>query len=209
MRSARTCAPMRAADRLRTTCAVCRRRTRVTDSGSRNGRAVGRGEANSLWAILNLAYENGQLALGAKHPRTSTTHSLVIYFVALCHSICGNRAVPSRRAPSVTSPNFPRAFRTARVAVGIPQEAFDTVSSRTYVSILERGVNVPTLTKIDALVRVLGLHPLTVLTLAYAGSPSSEEISKLQELVAGEIASLGVTAFSPNSLPRGKTRSIK
>lgn len=94
-----------------------------------------------------------------------------------------------------------------RVAVGIPQEAFDTVSSRTYVSILERGVNVPTLTKIDALVRVLGLHPLTVLTLAYASSPSFEEISKLQELVAGEIAGLGLSGFSPNSLPRGKTRS--
>ena len=117
--------------------------------------------------------------------------------------------MPSRRAPPVKPLNFPRAFRTARVAVGIPQEAFDTVSSRTYVSILERGVNVPTLTKIDALVRVLGLHPLTVLTLAYASSPSSEEISKLQELVAGEIASLGLTEFSPNSLPRGKTRSIK
>jgi transcriptional regulator with XRE-family HTH domain len=83
------------------------------------------------------------------------------------------------------------------------------VSSRTYVSILERGVNVPTLTKIDALVRVLGLHPLTVLTLAYASSPSSEEIGKVQELVAGEIANLGLTAFSPKSLPRGKTRSTK
>ncbi len=93
--------------------------------------------------------------------------------------------------------------------MGIPQEAFDTVSSRTYVSILERGVNVPTLTKIDALVRVLGLHPLTVLTLAYASSPSSEEIGKLQEVVAGEIASLGLTVFSPNSLPRGKTRSTR
>ena len=117
--------------------------------------------------------------------------------------------MPSRRAPPVSAPNFPRAFRTARVAVGIPQEAFDTVSSRTYVSILERGVNVPTLTKIDALVRVLGLHPLTVLTLAYANSPSSEEVSKLQELVAREIASLGLAAFSPNSLPRGKTRGSK
>ncbi|WP_418156267.1 hypothetical protein ABL842_22645 [Variovorax paradoxus] len=70
-------------------------------------------------------------------------------------------------------------------------------------------MNVPTLTKIDALVRVLGLHPLTVLTLAYASSPSSEEIGKLQEVVAGEIASLGLTVFSPNSLPRGKTRSTR
>ena len=115
--------------------------------------------------------------------------------------------MPSRRVSPTPAPNFPRAFRTARVAVGIPQEAFDTVSSRTYVSILERGVNAPTLRKIDELVRVLGLHPLTVLTLAYLSSPSSEEVSKVHERVATEIASLGLTAFSPNSLPRGRARS--
>ncbi|MDM0008448.1 helix-turn-helix transcriptional regulator [Variovorax sp. J22G73] len=114
--------------------------------------------------------------------------------------------MPSRRVPAVLPPDFPRAFRTARVAVGIPQEAFDTVSSRTYVSILERGVNVPTLTKIDALVRVLGLHPLTVLTLAYANSPCAEEIQALQAHVAAEIESLGLSNFSPASLPRGKPR---
>jgi transcriptional regulator with XRE-family HTH domain len=92
--------------------------------------------------------------------------------------------------------------------VGLPQEAFDSVSSRTYVSILERGVNVPTLTKIDELARVLSLHPLTVLTLAYVSSPSSEDIRKVQERVAAEIASLGITQFSPKSLPRGRTRNL-
>ncbi|WP_436315034.1 helix-turn-helix domain-containing protein [Variovorax sp. LjRoot84] len=115
--------------------------------------------------------------------------------------------MPSRRAPPVPPPNFPRAFRAARVAVGISQEAFDTVSSRTYVSILERGVNVPTLTKIDALVRVLGLHPLTVLTLAYANSPSTNDVSKVLELVADEVASLHLDKFSEASLPRGRTRT--
>jgi hypothetical protein len=45
MRSALTCAPMRAADRLRTTCADCRGPDRVTDTGNRNGRAIGSGEA--------------------------------------------------------------------------------------------------------------------------------------------------------------------
>ncbi|CAN7713746.1 helix-turn-helix transcriptional regulator [Variovorax sp. LjRoot130] len=93
------------------------------------------------------------------------------------------------------------------MAVGISQEAFDTVSSRTYVSILERGVNVPTLTKIDALVRVLGLHPLTVLTLAYANSPSTNDVSKVLELVADEVASLHLDKFSEASLPRGRTRT--
>ena len=80
------------------------------------------------------------------------------------------------------------------------------MSSRTYVSILERGVNVPTLTKIDALVRVLDLHPLTVLTLAYANSPSSQDVGKLLDQVASEVASLQLGKFSEASLPRGRTR---
>ncbi|BEP60024.1 hypothetical protein GmRootV213_05780 [Variovorax sp. V213] len=45
MRSALTCAPMRNADRLRTTGAGCRSGTLVTETGSRRGRAVGKGEA--------------------------------------------------------------------------------------------------------------------------------------------------------------------
>ncbi|BEP50788.1 hypothetical protein GmRootV116_44840 [Variovorax sp. V116] len=44
MRSARTCAPMRAADRLRTTGAGCLGRTRVIDAGSFGNCAVGNGD---------------------------------------------------------------------------------------------------------------------------------------------------------------------
>lgn len=63
--------------------------------------------------------------------------------------------------------NFPRALRAARRAQGTTQEAFDLVSSRTYVSALERGLKSPTLPKVDQLAEVLQLHPLSVLTLAY------------------------------------------
>ncbi|BEP65343.1 hypothetical protein GmRootV213_58970 (plasmid) [Variovorax sp. V213] len=45
IRSALTCAPMRAADRLRTTDALCCGRARVTETGNLSGRAVGNGEA--------------------------------------------------------------------------------------------------------------------------------------------------------------------
>jgi transcriptional regulator with XRE-family HTH domain len=44
------------------------------------------------------------------------------------------------------------------------------VSSRTYVSALERGLKSPTLPKVDALSGVLGLHPLTPLALSYGSS---------------------------------------
>lgn len=45
IRSALTCAPMRDADELRATGAGCRGRMRVTEAGSRNGRALGSGDA--------------------------------------------------------------------------------------------------------------------------------------------------------------------
>jgi transcriptional regulator with XRE-family HTH domain len=48
------------------------------------------------------------------------------------------------------------------------QEAFSDVSSRTYLSSLERGLKSPTLNKLSELCAVMEVHPLTVLTLAYA-----------------------------------------
>jgi len=48
MRSALTCTPMRDADELRATDAGRRGRTRVTEAGRRNGRAIGRGDAICL-----------------------------------------------------------------------------------------------------------------------------------------------------------------
>lgn len=63
--------------------------------------------------------------------------------------------------------NFSEALKATRIARGLSQEAFTLVSSRTYVSSLERGLKVPTLLKVDALAEVLEVHPLTLLTLAY------------------------------------------
>lgn len=65
------------------------------------------------------------------------------------------------------SSGFPQAMRLTRKAKGLTQEDFGVVSSRTYVSSVERGLKTPTLTKIDELAEVLGVHPLTLLTLAY------------------------------------------
>lgn len=62
------------------------------------------------------------------------------------------------------------ALRRVRDVRGLSQEAFSDVSSRTYVSSLERGKKNPTLGKIDALCSVLDIHPLTLLTLSYAGN---------------------------------------
>lgn len=65
------------------------------------------------------------------------------------------------------TPSLPAALRIIRKARGLSQEAFSDVSSRTYLSSLERGLKSPTLNKLEELCEVMGVHPLTLLTLAY------------------------------------------
>ncbi|MFP5429285.1 MAG: helix-turn-helix domain-containing protein, partial [Gammaproteobacteria bacterium] len=49
----------------------------------------------------------------------------------------------------MTSKNsFPAALKMVRKARGLSQEAFSDVSSRTYMSSLERGLKSPTLSKV-------------------------------------------------------------
>lgn len=91
--------------------------------------------------------------------------------------------------PSVApvSNNFSRALKRARSATGRTQEDFDVVSSRTYVSTLERGGKSPTLQKVDALALVLGIHPLTLLTLAYVDEVRGCGIEQVQTLILREL----------------------
>ena len=49
------------------------------------------------------------------------------------------------------------------------------VSSRTYISNLERGLKVPTIRKVDSLATVLGIHPLTLLALSYIDTRKATE----------------------------------
>ena len=69
------------------------------------------------------------------------------------------------------------ALKTIRKARGLSQEAFSDVSSRTYMSTLERDLKSPTLNKLAELCEVMEVHPLTLLTLAYAGDDRSRSIS--------------------------------
>ena len=83
--------------------------------------------------------------------------------------------------------NFPAALKDARTSLGLAQEAFSLASSRTYVSSLERGIKSPTLSKIDTLADVLGIHPLTLLTLAYLQDRRMESAEALMARVAQEL----------------------
>ena len=86
--------------------------------------------------------------------------------------------------------DFPSALKIARESKGKSQESFGLVSSRTYVSTLERGLYSPTLNKVDQLAEVLDLHPLSLITLAYMTKQSEGSIDLLLERVQRELASI-------------------
>jgi transcriptional regulator with XRE-family HTH domain len=90
-------------------------------------------------------------------------------------------------AAANSSNRFANALRETRSALGITQEDFGVVSSRTYVSSLERGIKVPTLGKIDELASVMGIHPLTLLTLAYAKSTDPKAVAQVLQIVRNEL----------------------
>ncbi len=81
-----------------------------------------------------------------------------------------------------------KALKTVRKARGLSQEAFSDVSSRTYLSSLERNLKSPTLSKLAELCEVMEVHPLTLLTLSYSCDDPSETDRLLaqvrQELIA-------------------------
>lgn len=86
---------------------------------------------------------------------------------------------------------FPAALKALRKSRGLSQEAFSDVSSRTYLSSLERGLKNPTLSKIVELCEVMEVHPLTLLTLAYGRD--SKGVQDVLARVQRELASLPST----------------
>lgn len=88
--------------------------------------------------------------------------------------------------------SFAVALRTLRKACGRSQEEFDVVSSRTYISALERGLKQPTLSKVDELARVMEVHPLSLLALSYCIRPTSAEAIAVLDSAREELARLNL-----------------
>jgi transcriptional regulator with XRE-family HTH domain len=84
---------------------------------------------------------------------------------------------------------FGQALRRQRRAKGLSQEAFTTVSSRTYLSQLERGLKNPTLDKVEELATTMGIHPLTLLTECFSIKDGAE-IEEIFAKITLELASL-------------------
>lgn len=88
---------------------------------------------------------------------------------------------------TLNKPTFATALRTARSARGLSQEALGELSSRTYVSTLERGLKSPTLHKVDQLSAMMDMHPLTLLVMAYSKSLSEADVERVLADVKREL----------------------
>lgn len=83
---------------------------------------------------------------------------------------------------------FGIGLQRARKSRELTQEDFSDVSSRTYLSSLERGMKAPTLTKIDQIATVIGVHPLSLIAYAYLPSSPAER-EQLWATIAEEVRS--------------------
>jgi transcriptional regulator with XRE-family HTH domain len=83
------------------------------------------------------------------------------------------------------------AIRDVRVSRELSQEFFSDISSRTYMSVLEHGRKQPTVSKVNDLARAMGVHPLTILTLAYLKADEISTVNELQHIVEGERLTIG------------------
>ena len=89
---------------------------------------------------------------------------------------------------------FGQALKFHRLRAGLSQEGFSLVSSRTYMSTLERGLKSPTLVKIHEIASVIGVHPLSILTSCYLLNDGSLTLEELFSRIRLEVEALGAQA---------------
>ena len=85
---------------------------------------------------------------------------------------------------------FARALRECRKHQGMTQEDFSLVSSRTYLSTLERGLKSPTVEKIAALSEQMAIHPLSLLALTWLYSTNNTTLDALLDRVRTELGEI-------------------
>lgn len=86
-----------------------------------------------------------------------------------------------------TKQAFGKSLKELRRAIGVTQEDFSVVSSRTYISLLERGQKSPTLDKVEALAKVLKIHPLSLLYLTYMHAGGHRDIDGLVRRIRSDL----------------------
>lgn len=96
---------------------------------------------------------------------------------------------------------FGLALKKLRSSRNLTQEDFSTVSSRTYLSTLERGLKSPTLEKVEQLAGALDVHPLTVLFATYVGKEGRADVDSLFQVIRDQLSLIGTVegVGSPSS----------
>ncbi|KIP98423.1 MULTISPECIES: helix-turn-helix transcriptional regulator [Pseudomonas] len=82
---------------------------------------------------------------------------------------------------------FGAALKHARAVQKKTQEDFAVVSSRTYLSALERGMYSPSMDKLDTLASVLELHPVTLVASSYLNAEPEMGVDVLLERLKEEL----------------------
>lgn len=85
---------------------------------------------------------------------------------------------------------FGATLRQVRLQKGLTQEDFALVSSRTNVSLLERGGTSPTLDKLEELCSALGIHPVSLMAACYMRKEHEGDIRKFLSQVEDELQHL-------------------
>lgn len=85
---------------------------------------------------------------------------------------------------------FGLALKQVRNFQHLTQEDFSNISSRTYLSSLERGLKSPTLEKVEQLSTVLEVHPLTMMVVAYIYKEDDQNLASLLKTIEDEVNSL-------------------
>jgi transcriptional regulator with XRE-family HTH domain len=88
---------------------------------------------------------------------------------------------------------FGVGLQRARKSRELTQEDFSVVSSRTYLSSLERGIKAPTITKIDEIATAIGVHPLSLIAYAYLPVDLTER-ERFWATIAAEVDSFDIGA---------------
>lgn len=102
---------------------------------------------------------------------------------------------------------FASVLKTTRAIRGLSQKNLAEVSSRTYISKLERGQCSPTLEMMTALSAPLNLSPLTLIAMTI-GTATGQSIKSLMSQVEKELAQLhGGHTGEPSSEPTEGTVS--
>lgn len=81
-----------------------------------------------------------------------------------------------------------RSLRKLRSRRGLSQDDFALVTSRTYISQLERGLKSPTLEKIEQFAKFMDIHPASLIIGCYLERSSKEDLQSLFEKVRIDLA---------------------